>query len=173
MAQQLNAAGASVALLVLLDCHAPHSSYTRNITVGTRVRLHRASLRDHGLAYVLEKLGQRLARLGQSLAARLLPLLRRYRLAVPRSVQQAAGLERQRIASHRASAGYRPQPYRGAVLLCRAAWRNPFEDDPLQDLGWGALASQLTVQEVPGDHLGILQPPHVQVLAALLDRHLS
>ncbi|MBM9510200.1 type I polyketide synthase [Actinacidiphila acididurans] len=70
---------------------------------------------------------------------------------------------------------YRPRPWPDPVVLYRA--RQPqalttaidpryLRDD--EDLGWGPLCPRLTVVPVPGDHLSLIDPPHVDVIA----RHL-
>ncbi|MGF1552988.1 MAG: amino acid adenylation domain-containing protein [Paracoccaceae bacterium] len=68
----------------------------------------------------------------------------------------------------------RPVPIR----LLRAAEANPdydyaaAEDEGVprarSTLGWGALASEIAVHAVPGDHLTMLAPPHADRLAAVL-----
>ncbi|MGD2114902.1 MAG: hypothetical protein PVG07_07615, partial [Acidobacteriota bacterium] len=40
------------------------------------------------------------------------------------------------------------------------------------DGGWGELVERsLTVEPVPGDHYSVMAPPHVEVLAERLRRH--
>jgi thioesterase domain-containing protein len=69
---------------------------------------------------------------------------------------------------------YKPQTYPGALTLFRARMQPLFSShDP--DKGWRRLAAGgVEVRVVPGNHLGMLKEPHVQVLAehlrACLDR---
>ncbi|NEO26986.1 MAG: hypothetical protein F6K03_08835, partial [Kamptonema sp. SIO4C4] len=60
-----------------------------------------------------------------------------------------------------------PQPYTGNLTLFRAIDRKAevgTELDP--QYGWGEIAvGGLDIYDVPGDHLLMLQEPHVQVLA--------
>lgn len=71
---------------------------------------------------------------------------------------------------------YRPGSYSGDALLIKAKEAVEFPGYAVDtNLGWDAFVKgQLTVEEVPGDHLGILAPPNVTVLAekisACLDR---
>lgn len=70
---------------------------------------------------------------------------------------------------------YQPQPYDGDVLLFRAEQRVPFPGYAVDsNLGWNAWVNgRLVVEDVPGDHLGILAPPNVSVLADKLRAHLD
>jgi aspartate racemase len=69
-----------------------------------------------------------------------------------------------------ASRNYVPQVYRGRVTLFRSREQIigvSSYGDP--HLGWGELAAGgLDFHEVPGTHLGMLQEPHVKVLAEKL-----
>lgn len=69
----------------------------------------------------------------------------------------------------RATFSYRPRPYGGKLLLLAAA------DSPLRgDGGWGKLAAGgVTLATVPGDHLSVLRPPNVTMLAAKIDEFLA
>jgi amino acid adenylation domain-containing protein len=73
-----------------------------------------------------------------------------------------------RVFSHnlRASHAYQPQQYPGRLVLLRAA-EGPREGLE-RDLGWSALASQVEVHEVPGDHFSLIAPPHVEQVAERL-----
>ena len=69
-----------------------------------------------------------------------------------------------------AASNYVPQAYPGRVTLFKAMDEIvgvTFYRDPL--LGWGKLAvGGLEIHGVPSTHLGMLQEPHVQVLAEKL-----
>ncbi|GGS60927.1 type I polyketide synthase [Actinokineospora fastidiosa] len=71
---------------------------------------------------------------------------------------------------------YRPRPYGGPVVLLRATDPHPLTTtlDPRylrtdDTLGWDEFCADLTVRRVPGDHLSMIDPPAVGVLARLLD----
>ncbi|MFP2908689.1 non-ribosomal peptide synthetase [Pyxidicoccus sp. 3LFB2] len=77
-------------------------------------------------------------------------------------------------ANVRALRGYSPRPIDARLAVLRAADSVDASAGRL-DRGWGDQSTQgVEIQEVPGDHYGLLQPPHVQVLAerlkALLER---
>jgi phthiocerol/phenolphthiocerol synthesis type-I polyketide synthase D len=86
-------------------------------------------------------------------------------------------LEHQRTSYIDARIGerYRPRPYPDPVVLYRAQEAQALTTaiDPRYlrddaDLGWAPLCPGLTVVPVPGDHLSLIDPPHVDVIA----RHL-
>jgi thioesterase domain-containing protein len=65
----------------------------------------------------------------------------------------------------RAARAWQPRPYPGRLTVLRAA-----ESDrlgPISDGGWGRLAATEVIT-VPGDHLRMVTPPHVEGLAAAL-----
>ncbi|WP_410611760.1 SDR family NAD(P)-dependent oxidoreductase [Amycolatopsis sp. lyj-109] len=70
---------------------------------------------------------------------------------------------------------YRPEPYDGRVVLLRATEPHPLTTalDPRylrtdDTLGWDAHCGDLEVVRVPGDHVSMIDPPHVAVLAGRL-----
>ncbi len=70
---------------------------------------------------------------------------------------------------------YRPEPYGGRVVLLRAREPHPLTTalDPRylrtdDTLGWDAYCRDLEVVRVPGDHVSMIDPPHVAVLAERL-----
>ncbi|HEU4412266.1 MAG TPA: amino acid adenylation domain-containing protein, partial [Polyangiaceae bacterium] len=81
-------------------------------------------------------------------------------------------LVRVALANARALASYRSAPYAGPALLLRArAGRD--EGRPRPDHGWGPLAPGLAIEDVAGDHRSVVQAPHVEGLAAAIDRWLE
>jgi aspartate racemase len=69
---------------------------------------------------------------------------------------------------------YTPQPYPGKVTFFRAMNQNEFEAYYTDRQFWGKVAEGgLEVHNVPGDHLGILQEPNVQILAGKLRAYLG
>ncbi|MGW0323861.1 amino acid adenylation domain-containing protein [Nocardia sp. NPDC003183] len=88
------------------------------------------------------------------------------------------------VAGWRAIDAYRPQAYDGDITLLRAALPLPQVLRPAHDRagtlhrdptnGWDAYAAgHLEVVEVPGDHLTLIQSPHVAEVAARLARLLE
>ncbi len=147
MAQQLQAVGETVALVALLDSKAPN--YMVHLPLWQRLMLHGQFLIQQGPAYLWERLQENLQAVKQKVSATL-----DVRVAMRAQASQA----------------YFPEPYPGKLVLFRAMERDPFQEESAmnsRDLGWKALAAGgLEIFDIPGDHLGILKAPHVQVLAA-------
>jgi amino acid adenylation domain-containing protein len=80
-------------------------------------------------------------------------------------------------AQHRAMRNYRPKVYPGQLTLFRARMQ-PLFSSHKPDKGWGRLAAGgIEIRVVPGNHLGMLQEPHVKILAkelrACLDKRIE
>jgi thioesterase domain-containing protein len=73
-------------------------------------------------------------------------------------------------ANTRALERYVPRRFAGRITLFRpAAALRGLDGDGDPALGWGELTPHpVAIEEVPGDHLGILAEPHVRTLAARL-----
>jgi len=70
-------------------------------------------------------------------------------------------------ANRIALANYQPQPYSGRVALFSAS-------EPQEDQGWSSLAAEeFPTYVIPGDHYGMMQQPHVRVLAQKLEACLN
>ena len=68
-------------------------------------------------------------------------------------------------AQYRALKNYKPQRYTGRLTLFRARMQ-PFFSSHDPHKGWSRVAvGAIDVKNIPGNHLGMLQEPHVQVLA--------
>jgi thioesterase domain-containing protein/acyl carrier protein len=70
-------------------------------------------------------------------------------------------------ANFKAFRDYHPGRYSGAVTVFRAT-AQPIFSPHLPDHGWGQFAPDLRVVDVPGNHISIIAPPHVDELAAAL-----
>ncbi|MDQ0956315.1 phthiocerol/phenolphthiocerol synthesis type-I polyketide synthase D [Streptomyces sp. B4I13] len=91
-------------------------------------------------------------------------------------------LEHQRTSYIDARVGerYQPKPYEGHVVLYRAQEAQPLTTalDPRYlrseaDLGWAPLCPSLEIVPVPGDHLSLIDPPFVEVIAEHLTQALD
>jgi phthiocerol/phenolphthiocerol synthesis type-I polyketide synthase D len=79
------------------------------------------------------------------------------------------------LLHNRIALDYRPQIYAGKVLLLRAQYAMPIgaQKKRAADLGWQQYTEQpVEVVAVPGDHVTMMRPPHVNVLAASLAAYL-
>lgn len=93
----------------------------------------------------------------------------------------SAALEHQRASylDLRIGEAHRPSRYAGRVVLYRATEpaphtvRDPAYERDDEALGWDAVCPDLTVVPVPGHHLSLLDPPHVDEIAAHLGQLLA
>ncbi|MGW5719835.1 beta-ketoacyl synthase N-terminal-like domain-containing protein [Amycolatopsis sp. NPDC003865] len=94
-----------------------------------------------------------------------------------------AGVLRHQYESYvdaRVAERYTPTPYDGRVLLLRAREPHPLTTtlDPRylrtdDTLGWDEYCADLDVVRVPGDHVSMIDPPHVAAVAAALAARLG
>lgn len=177
-ARQLTAAGRHVGLVALLDSVRPLP--LPGVTPADRIRSHLTGFARH----VLDAYGVRLELPYDELVAtdddgeRIDAVLRALRETadVP-----AAALEHQRASylDLRTGEAHRPGTFDGPVVLYRAAGpaphtvRDPAYERDDEALGWDEVCPRLTVVSVGGHHLSLLDPPHVDELAAGLRRALA
>ncbi|MGW0536531.1 SDR family NAD(P)-dependent oxidoreductase [Streptomyces sp. NPDC003032] len=172
VARQLTAAGAQVDLLFLIDSILPLP--TDDIEKARLARVARfAEHIEHtygvplGLDVPVNGNGTDLDLFDQVMA--------RIRERVPEMGQAVLRHQYTSYVDARIAEGYRPEPYTGPVLLFRAAEPHPLTTslDPRYlrtdtALGWGATCSDLEVVHVPGDHISMIDPPHIDVVAQRL-----
>ncbi len=144
MARQLQAKGEEVALLCLLDSTIPGKDKPN---LKQRLVFHGRNIAQQGLPYLLKRAKTKIGQAKQQTSSDIRVDFRQY-----------------------AFDSYRPEPYSGKAVLFRAMDESHF--DSLQE--WYELAlGGLEVHDIPGDHLGILHEPHVQVLAEKLKTCIS
>ncbi|MFF5186999.1 acyltransferase domain-containing protein [Streptomyces sp. NPDC000345] len=177
-ARQLTAAGRDVELVVLIDSVRPLPR--PGVTAADRIRAHFSGFARH----VADAYGVRLEPPYDELVAmdddgeRIDTVLRALREAaeVP-----AAVLEHQRSSylDLRIGEAHQPGRHDGRVVLYRAAEpaphtvRDPAYERDDEALGWDEVCPRLTVVRVAGHHLSLLDPPHVDEIAAHLRRALA
>ncbi|MDB6111552.1 MAG: hypothetical protein JWR69_3302, partial [Pedosphaera sp.] len=175
MARQLEAQGEKVAFLAVLNCAPPNSSYGKpnwSPAFVFRFLQNFAYLIARSLKWGPQQRKEFLrwkAALLKRRAARMLNLSREAarQLDVDDMVDLSSFPEEQRQLWEihiRALLKYIPKPYGGRVSLFRSHGHPMFcSYDP--KYGWGELAGEVEVHEVPGAHESILEEPHVRVLA--------
>jgi thioesterase domain-containing protein len=157
MAQQLQAVGESVGLLVLIDSYTPGE----NRHLRSRPALNAYLDRHIGELLLLSGIA-RLRYIARWLAnggirfGRILGFQENSSLA--RATRIVAKAHRRAIST------YRPKPYPGRVvqLMCGHASHRSYED---RRLGWSSLASKFEVRLVPGNHLTMVEQPNAKLLA--------
>jgi len=181
MAQQLRSQDQNVAFLALLDTIVP--SALQKLPLKEKVSLHWRNFSEVGFPYILTKSDEKIRGTIQKFQLNLSSLYKRFysRLALKLGASLSEEMQDfifQQENSH-ASIKYFPNVYLGKVTLFCAKERKvgtSYSIDP--QLGWRELAAGgLEIQEIPGDHLGMLQEPSVLVLAekfqACIDKSLE
>ncbi|MDH4386692.1 MAG: acetoacetate--CoA ligase [Caulobacter sp.] len=164
MARRLRARGEQVALLVLLDTQ-PDKAFLplaeRTRLLGIRLAHHAGRLVRMGLAGQLTYLRDRMLALA---GRRPPPPAPAY--SMPPHIQAI------RDGILAATAFYRPGAYDGPILFIRAAVPAPVSFDPVT-LWRTVTEGRVETITAPGDHDSMIEPPHVEVLAALLRERLG
>lgn len=172
MARQLHAQAQEVALLALLDSHGPRLSQRGRLWgMARRITRHLRVLRQlapHAkLPYALARVKGVKKRVAWWLWKTSCRSSRGGEHRMPKRLEELQRIHRQAVEA------YVPQRCPGRVTLLRARERLAgAEEDP--EMGWGRVAAGgVEVHEVPGNHLSMLEQPHLQVLAAKLQECLQ
>ncbi len=162
MAQQLHAAGETVALLGLLDTIQWQYLEQYKESADLRRRLAMYKIRLHQVFPWRFGLRQATNRVASVLARKLSPLVHKL---LHWSAPRVPDL---RTINRLAGSLYRPTVYPGRLTIFRSVSRTPFDgDDEL--LGWGGMAAEgIEVQDVIGSHTDMLREPNVRMLAEKL-----
>ncbi len=158
VARRLVAAGEEVKVVAMFDSWLP--GFHNQLPVFKRLWLHAIEAVKQGLPYLLQKL--------QSISEQ-----RQLAQGISRSRHRGADENDVRSQARQlASSQYCPALFDHEVVLFTAEDRNRFElaDDYL---GWQGVIKSLSVYTVPGDHLEILKPGNVDVLARQLSPYLK
>jgi thioesterase domain-containing protein/acyl carrier protein len=161
MAQQLRSSGEDVPLVVLIDTHYPAVCRSEE-SWEDRWRRYRYHLRHlasrAGLEYLAERTRIRSLRILRKVAS----------VAGTAPIAAPDVLHAQWLAGE----AYRAKPYPGRVCLFRAESRSEFlHGGP--SLGWNGVLSDLTIEEIPGDHGTIYTGNNLQLLARFLEGQLE
>jgi thioesterase domain-containing protein/acyl carrier protein len=170
MAQQLVTQDQEVALLVLFDTACPALSVKSLDFNSLQIHLRNLSQLEmkEKLAYIMMKVNYKIEHYIKSIK----PFFRKvaekfylkFKLPMPYALHYSLIVE----ANQKLGSDYALQVYPGKVTLFRAS-DQAVRYDQVSDLGWSAMAvGGLEIHEVPGDHLGMFQEPHVQMLAEKL-----
>ena len=176
MAQQLKRAGQEIGLLAIFDTSAsfnkPSLCQSLKFLLGT-VWSTLPFLLDYGaivtnLFQPLQKRKAWFSRWQWSAIIRLIPEESRLQLLDESAI---APMLRVVYANAQAASRYVPQKYLNRITLFKAdVQSNVIGQD--STLGWSALASDIQLHQVPGNHLSLLKQPHVQTLAQQLRQYL-
>ncbi|MER5433953.1 type I polyketide synthase [Streptomyces sp. NPDC002588] len=179
VARQLKAEGQGVGFLGLIDTILPAALQQRESPEFLLERFGRFA------EYIEKTYGHRLDLPYEELAAtpddQQIEVI--MRLVADAGLEMSPGImEHQRTSYVDARVGerYAPRPHDGHVVLYRARQPQKLTTalDPRYlrqdaDLGWAPLCRSLEIVPVEGDHLSVIDPPHVQTIARHLTRALG
>jgi thioesterase domain-containing protein len=179
MAQQLQKEGQSVALLAIIDT-CLYSTKFAAFWHGVRLLL--TSILPHLWPYIFDYLHLQsdlyhLKQAVQKPFGLLSKLKARFQAASPGEETKLPKFKTSELkhlfqvfrANFRADSRYRPQRYPGQVTLFKTATQ--YQDSTW---GWGDIAANgVELHQIPGHHMNLLRPPHVQVLAEKLSTCLA
>ena len=150
IAKQLAADDEIIELLALLDANAPGSlKHLR----GWRWVNHCKGLWQHPVSYSRKLFSRK-------------SLLKKLNPGHGANSDRSSGIDLYRC--------YQPGMFRGQVIVFRAQDNDWIGFDRPDDLGWREyVEGEVTVYEIPGDHLGILNFPNTNLLAEKLKLHLE
>ncbi len=164
LARQLKAAGREVRLLALFDAEGPEGRSKIHGRARLLAHIHRA--RAEGLGYPLHLVSNRLTDLKNRVEKA------RVRIASAKGAAAPLTIGTFVAANELAVQAYEAHPITVPLTIFRAA--SDVFDSPesaKSGLGWASVAEAgFRVIDVPGDHLSILQPPNVSVLAQHIAR---
>lgn len=167
IAQQLRQQGDTVNLVGLFDSYCPVTFRRYRLQ---RMQRHLQNLRTKGLQYGVDK-SQRLLRKVRNKVMKPTTGDTPQSQGLPDGWSQAdrEAYELLRPDMHEdVNRDYEFTPYPGEIELFRS------QEDPDPKLNWRQLASQgLIIHDIPGDHLGMLREPNVQVIAERLRTKLN
>jgi amino acid adenylation domain-containing protein len=175
MAQQLTQAGQPIGLLAILDTPAPSHklsfSQSLKFLLGTVFWSTLPFLLDYSSLAMNRWQSQNpwFSRWQWTAISRLIPEESRLQLLDESAIRSLLPIV---YANSQAAYRYAPQPYVDRITLFKAT-EQPDSLKYSPTLGWDALASDIQLHPVPGNHLSLLKQPHVQVLAQQLGRYLS
>jgi acetoacetyl-CoA synthetase len=169
MAQRLSDAGKSVALLVLIDTY-PHPRYfppaQRLWLFAKKMSGHVSNMKQmpirRAFSYLVDGVERRLHIAGVHKGHALPP--------ETRCLSFAQTTSRVRESDFVALERYRPTVYRGKINFVRPEANSYLPNDPTAI--WKRLATELEIETVPGDHLGMVGT-HFKSLAAVLTHYVE
>ena len=174
MAQQLQAAGETVAPLLLIEAEAPGGIYPINTNIIHKLRRAAGRIRSAGLSGEMNYLRQRLYnfwhwQIWHRLRRYLHHLYEAAGRELPDALKDVLQINAQAADAYAAII----KPYRGDIYLLRAELMAP--DYHYKDsLGWDKLVEgAVKTYWLPGDHEGIWKTPNVQRYAQQLKQILE
>ncbi len=170
IARQLMGQGQAVGLVALLDSESPGES--QELSQLQRVSVHISNFFQSGPAYILNKVNIKIEELSRRFQLISCKFYQWSGHPLPQRLRLLSILEENR----QAEAKYVPQVYPGQVTLFRSVDDQKYFSRAYLESGYGwqnLAAGGVEIHDIPGDHLGILAEPNVQVLGEKLSKCLE
>jgi thioesterase domain-containing protein len=158
--------GLPIGMIGWLDRYGP--SPVAGLPSGDRLRAHWRSARERGLpSYLKRKAGRILQQRSEKLRCTYGRLAQKMGRPISYEMQYKLVV----TENIKASESYVPGPFSGRLVLFRAMVAVFYSQDYLDSgMGWRDLVDELAVYDVPGTHMSMVEEPHVQELAAAMQR---
>lgn len=167
MAQQLRAQGEEVLFVAMIDAFNPEWKYERRWNARfDALRFHYQMVAGLSFTDAGVYMADRWQTFRQKLRRAIGRVIYRTRLATERRVGDRLRVSDQIMAI--AARQYAPRTYDGNVLLLRAGLR-PQSRNGDTTFGWGDVAPNLSVIDVPGNHRDMFRAPNAAVMASAFD----
>jgi aspartate racemase len=163
VAQKLAAKGQEIGLLVMFDPILP--SACKPLPIQQRLRFHTQKIAKQGIGYIVRSVVYKIMTLTDPMTMPARKTIGRY--LKPKEPTESMSYTTDYWMTDKiiqqAERAYVPKPYAGKVVMFRALDSEDGKSVSLDpDLGWKPyLKDGLTIYDVPGDHVGILQEPNV------------
>jgi thioesterase domain-containing protein len=159
LARLLINSGKDVAFLGMLDTYPPGPK--RQAPLADRVKIHLDNLRDKNLPEILQY-----ARLS---AGRFLTRWWRWIVVEDRRIGHYEKDRQANKTRNHLYQAYKPEPYAGQVTLFSATNRPWYVRWDMMENWANTLTGQLDIVSVPGNHMSMLEPPQVDLLAEKIE----
>ncbi|MBW4546637.1 MAG: amino acid adenylation domain-containing protein [Symplocastrum torsivum CPER-KK1] len=170
IARQLTAQGQAVGLVALLDSYSPGEP--EGLSQLKQVSVHISNFFQSGPAYIVKKVKTKIEELTNRFQLISCKFYQWSGRPLPQTLRLLMILEENRQAGEK----YVPQVYSGQVTLFRSTDDQKYFSRAYLESGYGwqdLAAGGVEIHDIPGDHLGILAEPNVQVLGEKLSKCLE
>ena len=175
MAQQLVAQGQEISQLVLIDTYTLEPFFT--LSPAQKMAEHWCKLQQEGLPYLCKKSKKVFLRQWRKLIQYITLKIQLKFLFNPNNQGFTESFHHKifRQQNRQARRHYVPNSYPGKATIFRARdCDQSLSQQRLPDLGWRQFVQGgLEIYDIPGNHLTMLQEPHVKILAQQLDAYLK
>jgi thioesterase domain-containing protein len=176
MARKLVAQGDRVAFVGLIDISNPATWSQESMSIMHKIRKHRTRYRERGKNYLLTWLKKRFRFERMRVRNVVEKWIAKSYAYVGKSIPMKLRGALRASADGKAASTYAPQYYSGSVTVFRGEGlrhelKGCQDSDPT--LGWGKVASETRMVDIPGVHAQVFEEPYVEVLAKMIEQEVE